>query len=126
MPEDSREAAWFAVHDALPACWRVGPVTFDPGLRQFSVTARGPHPGRGKMPVTVSGAGDSEVSALVDLHARLTGMPRPADDAERRAALNRRLRRAFLEGAEEESRRRGQPLAAEGLSRVLRRYPGDV
>jgi hypothetical protein len=123
---DPREAAWFAVHDALPAYWSVGPATFDPGLRQFSVTARGPHPGRGKMPVTVSGAGDSEISALVDLRARLMGMPRPADDAEKRAGLNRRLRLAFIGGAEEEARRRGHPLASDELSRVLRRYPGDL
>ena len=52
-----REAAWFAVHEALPARWHVGPVTFDPGRHAFSVTARGPHPGRGKAPVTVSGDG---------------------------------------------------------------------
>jgi hypothetical protein len=26
-----REAAWDAVHEALPARWRVAPVTFDPG-----------------------------------------------------------------------------------------------
>ena len=56
------EAAWDAVHEALPARWRVGPVTFHPGvlgpdgcMGAFSVTARGPHPGRGKVPVTVSG-----------------------------------------------------------------------
>ena len=54
---DARDVAWFAVHDALPAYWLVGPITFDPGRRQFSVTARAPHPGRGKHAVTVSGAG---------------------------------------------------------------------
>lgn len=36
---DSREIAWFAVHDALPAAWLVGPITFDPGRGQFSVRA---------------------------------------------------------------------------------------
>ena len=30
MATDPREAAWFEVHDALPAYWHVGPVTFDP------------------------------------------------------------------------------------------------
>ena len=104
VPVDPREAAWFAVHDALPAYWLVGPVTFDPGRGQFSVTARAPHPGRGKRAVTVSGAGENEVTALVDLNARLTGMPRPADDAARRAQLNRRLRQAFYAGAQEEAR----------------------
>jgi hypothetical protein len=27
---DTRDAAWDAVHEALPARWQVGPVTFDP------------------------------------------------------------------------------------------------
>jgi hypothetical protein len=26
------EAAWAAVHEALPAFWRVGPVTYDRGI----------------------------------------------------------------------------------------------
>jgi hypothetical protein len=48
-------------------------------------------------------------------------------DRERRHRLNKRLRQAFLEGAEEDSRRRlGRGLTAEELERVLRRYPGDV
>ena len=66
MPTDPRGAAWFAVHDALPAYWSVGPVTFDPGRGSFSVTARSPHPGRGKMPVTVTGTGAAEIAALTD------------------------------------------------------------
>jgi hypothetical protein len=123
---DPREAAWFAVHDALPAYWQVGPVTFDPGRRQFSVAARAPHLGRGKRAETVSGAGETEVAALVDLHACLTGMQRPADDAARRAALNRRLRQAFYEGAQDEARQNDRPLDEAELERVLRRYPGDI
>jgi hypothetical protein len=48
-------------------------------------------------------------------------------DQERRARLNKRLRQAFLEGAEEDSRRRlGRGLTAEELERVVWRYPGDV
>jgi hypothetical protein len=48
-----------------------------------------------------------------------------ADD--RRARLNKRLREAFIAGAEEDSRRRlGRGLTAEDLERVLRRYPGEV
>ena len=43
----AREAAWDAVHEALPARWHLGPVTYDPGGPHWSVTARGPHPGRG-------------------------------------------------------------------------------
>ena len=98
MSTDPREIAWFALHDALPAGWLVGPITFDPGRDQFSVTARAPHPGRGKSPATVSGAGQTDVAALVDLHERLTGMPRPAADAARRESINRRLRQAFYQG----------------------------
>jgi hypothetical protein len=45
----------------------------------------------------------------------------------RRADLNRRLRLAFIEGAEERSRARlGRGLTDEELQRVLRRYPGDA
>jgi hypothetical protein len=41
--------------------------------------------------------------------------------------LNRRLREAFIAGAEECSRRRfGRGLTQGELERVLRRYPGDV
>jgi len=88
----------------------VGPVTFDPGRRAFSVTARGPHPGRGKMPVTVSGTGEDEIAALVDLHGRLTGADRPVEDPAKRALLNRRLRQAFYGGAEEEAADAGRAL----------------
>jgi hypothetical protein len=123
---DPREAAWFAVHDALPAYWMVGPVTFDPGRGAFSITARGPHPGRGKMPVTVSGTGQDEIAALTDLHGRLTGMERPADDAAKRATLNRRLRQAFYQGATEEALAGGRSLDQGRLERVLRHYPGDL
>ena len=51
------------------------------------------------------------------------------DEAEWRAKLERlseRLRLAFIEGAEQESRRGdGRPLTEGELRRVLRRYPGD-
>jgi hypothetical protein len=48
-------------------------------------------------------------------------------DHDRRARLNQRLRQAFIEGAETDSRRRlGRGLTAEELERVLRRYPGDL
>jgi hypothetical protein len=77
------------------------------------------------MPVTVSGAGDTEIAALVDLHGRLTGMPRPADDAAKRAQLNRRLRLAFYQGAEEVASGNQRPLSTDELAAVLDRYPGD-
>ena len=51
-----------------------------------------------------------------------------ADEREPPASsLNRRLRAAFVAGAEEDTRRRlGRGLTREELERVLRRYPGDV
>lgn len=46
---------------------------------------------------------------------------------QRRSALNRKLRQAFIEGAEEDSQRRlGRGLTPEELDRVLKRYPGDL
>ena len=51
----------------------------------------------------------------------------PGLNDDRRARLNQRLRQAFNEGAEEDSRQRlGRGLTAEEPERVLRRYPGDV
>jgi len=48
-------------------------------------------------------------------------------DPDRRERLNKRLRAAFIEGAEEDSwRRLGRGLTAEELDRVLWHYPGDV
>jgi hypothetical protein len=49
-----------------------------------------------------------------------------AGDAAKREALNRRLRQAFYQGAEEEAPGRGRPLDAARLERVFRRYPGDM
>jgi len=122
---DDREAAWGAVHEALPARWHVGPVVYDPGRRAWSVTAHGPLPGRGKAPQTVSGIGADEVAALRDLDDHLRGVPRP--DGGRLEELNRRLRQAYLAGAEEQSQRaEGHGLTEEELGRVLDHYPGDV
>jgi hypothetical protein len=51
----------------------------------------------------------------------------PTGSASRRSALNRRLRIAFIAGAEERSRETvGRGLTDEELERVLRRYPGDL
>ena len=47
--------------------------------------------------------------------------------SERRAELNRKLRAAFIAGAEEQSMQAmGRGLTEEELQRVLRRYPGDL
>jgi hypothetical protein len=49
------------------------------------------------------------------------------NSSDERIRLNQRLRQAFIDGAETDSRRRlGRGLTAEELERVLRRYPGDV
>lgn len=50
-----------------------------------------------------------------------------AGRTQRTAELNRRLRLAFIQGAEERSRlEHGRGLTGEELRRVLRRYPGDL
>jgi hypothetical protein len=51
----------------------------------------------------------------------------PTDRSKRFRELNRRLRAAFIAGAEERSRREaGRGLTEQELERVLRRYPGDL
>jgi hypothetical protein len=122
---DALEGTWSAVHEALPARCQVGPPTYDPGIRAWTVTAHGPLPGRSKAPRTVTGTGPDEVAALRDLDDRLRGVPKP--DGSRQDELKRRLRQAYLAGAVEQSRRQaGRGLTADDLERVLERYPGDV
>jgi hypothetical protein len=61
-------------------------------------------------------------------NVRMDQPPRqPTGSASRRSALNRRLRIAFIAGAEDRSRRElGRPLNADELSRILARYPDDL
>jgi hypothetical protein len=61
-------------------------------------------------------------------NAHVNQQPRqPTDIARRRTARNRRLRIAFIAGAEEDPRSRlGRGLSEEELEGVLRRYPGDL
>jgi hypothetical protein len=63
-----------------------------------------------------------------DQNARMNQPPRqPTGSASRRSALNRRLRIAFIAGAEERSRETtGRGLTEEELERIIERYPGDV
>ena len=52
---------------------------------------------------------------------------RPTNSSDRFRELNRRLRIAFIAGAEEQSQREvGRGLTEQELERVLRRYPGDL
>ena len=117
-----REAAWDAVHEALPAGWTVGPPTFDPGVSAYSVTARTVAAGRGKPPATVTGTGPDEAAALRDLDDRLRGVPQP--EGSRMAERERRIRLAYLGGAEEHSRETlGRGLTEDELEGVIRRMP---
>lgn len=69
----------------------------------------------------ISGTGLDELAAMVDLRIRLDERFR----ADKLAEIDRRGRGAFLEGAEERSRKvEGRPLTADELERVTKRYPG--
>jgi hypothetical protein len=115
-----RERAALDVLVRLPDRWHVGPASYDPGARRWSITARGPHPGRGKAPETLTGTGEDELAAYADLRILLDERRGP----DRLEEIDRRSRAAFLEGAEERSRdAEGRPLTADELERVSRRYP---
>jgi hypothetical protein len=87
------------------------------------VTARGPHPGRGKTPRTVSGTGEDETAALRASDDRLRGVPQP--DGSRMDELRRRLRFAYVQGAEEWAiQNGGRPMNPDELAGVLERYTG--
>ena len=116
-----REAAWDAVHEALPAGWTVGPPTYDPGVPGWSVTARSVASSRRKPPQTVTGTGEDETAALRALDDRLRGVPQP--NGSRMAERERRIRLAYLEGAEEWSRETtGRGLTEGELEGVVRRF----
>lgn len=68
-----REAAWFALHDALPPGRRIGAATFDPATELWGVTARSPKPpGRRRPPeVFIHGRGPTEADAVRELAAKL-------------------------------------------------------
>ena len=119
---DDTDEAWDAVHEALPARWHVGlPSLSEPTLGRWSVTARGPHPGRGKTPQTVTGTGEDATAALRDLDDRLRGVPKP--DGGRMDELRRRLRLPYVDGAEEWARENvGRRMTNDELGRVIGRF----
>ena len=89
----------------------------------MDVEARGPHPGRGKHPETITGTGEDELAAMTDLRIQLDERRRNAKLAD----IDRRGRAAFLEGAEAQSQAaEGRALTNDELARVTRRYPEDV
>ena len=94
-----RERAALDVLALLPEWWAVGPTSYDPGIRRWSYTARGPHPGRGKHPETITGTEEDELAAMTDLAIRLDERRRD----EKLADIDRRSRAAYLDGAEERS-----------------------
>jgi hypothetical protein len=104
----------------LPDRWALGPTSYDPGIGRWSYTARGPHPGRGKHPETITGTGEDELAAMIDLRIRLDERQCP----EKLADIDRRGRTASLEGAEGQSQRDyARPLTVEALDPVTRRCP---
>ena len=121
----TREESRAAVQDALPARWRVGPPTFDPGRHLWSVTARSDTRGRRIPPVAVSGTGETEIEALRALDDWLRGVPKP--DGGRIDELRRRVRLAYVAGAEEWTRRElGRGLRVDELERVIDRAPSTT
>jgi hypothetical protein len=116
-----REDAWDAVHEALPAGWRVGPPTYDPGVPGWSVSANSGDYSRHRRPVTVTGTGVDETASLRALDDRLRGVPQP--NGSRMAERERRIRLAYLEGAEAWSRETtGRALSEDELDGVVRRF----
>ncbi len=90
-----RERAALDVLELLPEWWAVGPTSYDPGIGRWSYTARGPHPGRGKMPETITGTGEDELAAMTDLAIRLDERRRDEKlgAIDRRGGLGRLVRR---------------------------------
>ena len=115
------DLAWEAVYDALPTTWYIGPIAY-PRQDACSVIARGPNEGRGRRRQSVRGSGNSLVAALHDLEQRLLGL---ADTEAQREELIRRMRLAYVEGAESFSKfDRGRPLSACELEGVLALFDG--
>jgi hypothetical protein len=120
---EAGEAAWDAIHEALR---RAGPSARSPSILASSdptatpcVQRDGPRTSsRGKAPQTVSGTGDDEVAALRDLDDRLRGVPKP--DGSRMDELRRRLRLAYVRGAEDRTVQNvGRGLTQDELGRVI-------
>jgi hypothetical protein len=121
---DDRETIWGHLHEALPNRWTVGRASFDPSRHGWSISAIGPHPGRGIIPVGVRGFGADELAAVRDLDGRLRGEDR--EGPPRRDMLRARLRLAYIEGAEGWARQElGRALEHDEVERIIRRFPSD-
>ncbi|HEX7948887.1 MAG TPA: hypothetical protein VF494_00955 [Candidatus Limnocylindrales bacterium] len=119
----SREAAWNLVWEALPAHWMVGEPSLTPGPGVWSVSAIDARTtGRGRIPRSVTGTGDTDAAALLDLNDRLRGVSKP--DGTRLDELRRACRLAYLSGAEDFSRSFfSRPLTNLELAGVVARFP---
>jgi hypothetical protein len=117
------DAAWDRLWEAMPARWTVGRPSYDPGARAWSISAVGPDRGRGKIPTSVSGRGDDELTAIRDLDARLRG--ERSDGPRKLEELRATMRLAYLEGAERWARAElGRGLSSDELAGVIGRFPG--
>jgi len=122
--DNDRELAWGRLHEALPTRWTVGQACFDPGRPGWAISAVGPNRGRGKLPTFVSGFGQNELEAVRDLDARLRGEWN--EGPRRLEEMRARLRRAYVEGAEEWAQRElARPLNQAELEGVVRRFPSS-
>ena len=87
----TRERVALDLLKLLPDGWRVGRACWNPGTRRWAITARPPHPGRGMYPETITGTGDDELAAMIDLRIRLDdrqcgrSSPTSTDLVERRS-----------------------------------------
>ena len=92
-----------------------------PGRQRWEVVARSPKPiGRLSRPDYLIGDGEDELHALTELALKLDAIRR----ADRLATIEERARLAFVDGAEEESRRtHRRGLTADELAAVLARFP---
>ena len=73
--------------------------------------------------MTVSGTGEDEAAAQRDLDERLRGVPKP--DGTRLDELRRRLRFAYVDGAEDWTRKNiGRRMTGDDLGRVIARFGG--
>ena len=114
--------AWDALFDAVPPRWHVGRPSFDRERGAWVVTAWGPTRGRSRTPQSVSGMGEDEAAALRDLNDRLPGVPDP--NRRRTEELGRRLRKAYVDGAEAFARETfDRALRTDELERIIGRYP---
>ena len=85
------------------------------------MTVRSGHFSRHRPPQTVTETGDSETAALRALDDRLRGVPQP--NGSRMAERERRIRQAYLDGAEGWSREAaGRGLTEGELEGVVRRF----